>query len=318
MKRLTIVLALLAVMILGGILWWKNGLSPTNLADKENKIFVIAKGSGLKEIANKLENEGLIRNRIVFFLYTRLGRFENKIQAGSFRLNPSMTSEEIAQNLTHGTLDVWITIPEGKRTSEIAETLKEEMYAYDSSWKSILVAHEGYLFPDTYLIPKDAEIDTILNQMLNNFDAKYATLNTSSSKMKKEEIVIIASLIEREAITDAEKPIIAGILVNRLNLGMALQVDATIQYAKGQNPSSKKWWEPVTFEEYKSVKSDYNTYLFPGLPPGPISNPGIESLRAAAFPSETDYLYYLHDKNGKIRYAKTFAEHNANIEKFGL
>lgn len=311
MKKLIVVISLLTIIVFGGILWWKDGISPVNSTNKESQMFVIEKGSGLKEIANKLETAGLIKNRIIFFLYARLGKFEEKIQAGDFRLSPSMNIEEIAQNLTHGTLDVWITVPEGKRALEIAETLKKEIPAYDSSWTEILALNEGYLFPDTYLIPKDADIQMIVNQMRDNFDRKYSEINVGNSKLTKPQIVILASLIEREAITNAEKPIIAGILINRLNAGMALQVDATIQYAKGR-------WEPVALEEYKSVKSDYNTYLFTGLPPGPISNPGLEALRGAANPADTNFLYYLHDKNRQIRYAKTLSEHNANIENYGL
>lgn len=311
MKKLIVIISLLTIVVFGGVLWWKDGISPANSTSKESQMFVIEKGSGLKEIANKLETAGLIKNRIVFFLYARLGKFEEKIQAGDFRLSPSMNIEEIAQNLTHGTLDVWITVPEGKRALEIAETLKKEIPAYNSSWTEILALNEGYLFPDTYLIPKDADIQMIVNQMRDNFDRKYSEINASNSKLTKPQIVILASLIEREAITNAEKPIIAGILINRLNAEMALQVDATIQYAKGR-------WEPVTLEEYKSVKSDYNTYLFTGLPPGPISNPGLEALRGAANPADTNFLYYLHDKNRKIRYAKTLSEHNANIENYGL
>lgn len=318
MKRLLAIFIILIIGAVGAIVWWNNGLSPVNPNEKDSKIFIVRKGSGLKEIAAKLEKEKLIKDRIAFFIYTRVGRFEEKIQAGSFRLSPSMRADEIAQNLTHGTLDVWVTIPEGKRAAEIAEILKKEISTYDSSWKNILILEEGYLFPDTYLVPKDAEIDTIINQMQGNFEQKYASIDTTKTKLTKEQIVILASLIEREAITQEEKPVIAGILMNRLNLGMALQVDATIQYAKGQNVINKKWWEPVMLEEYKTAKSNYNTYLFLGLPPGPISNPGIEALAAAANPSNTDYLYYLHDKDRKIRYAKTLDEHNMNIEKFGV
>lgn len=318
MKRLIILTALVAMVILGSIVWWKNGVSPVNSSNKKSTIFIVQKGTGLKEIAGKLEAAGFIKNRVIFFLYSRLEKLEGKIQAGSFRLSQSMTAEEIAQNLTHGTLDIWITVPEGKRAMEIAEILKEEISTYNSSWPSILAAQEGYLFPDTYLIPKDADIGMIVSQMRGNFEQRYATLFKATTKLVKEEIVILASLIEREAITDTERPIIAGILINRLNGAIPLQVDSTIQYAKGQNASNKKWWEPVTLEEYRSVVSDYNTYLQTGLPPGPISNPGLEALRAAAFPADTDYLYYLHDKNRQIRYAKTLDEHNANIEKFGL
>jgi len=318
MKKIITVVLLLVIIIICGVFWWKNGMSPVNFTNKESIVFVVQKGSGLKEIAGKLEEAKLIKNRIIFFLYARLGKYEGKIQAGDFRLSPSMNVKEIAGNLTHGTLDIWVTVTEGKRATEIAEILKEKIPTYNFSWKNILVSNEGYLFPDTYLIPKDTNIEMVVSQMKNNFEQKYSEINTSNSKLTKTQIIILASLIEREAITNAEKPIIAGILLNRLNAGMALQVDATIQYAKGQNAINKKWWEPVTVQEYKSVISPYNTYLQPGLPPGPISNPGLEALRAAANPTDTDYLYYIHGKNGQIRYAKTLQEHNENIQRYGF
>jgi len=318
MKKITTVVLLLIIIIICGVLWWENGMSPVNFANKESAVFVVQKGSGLKEIAGKLEEAKLIKNRIIFFLYARLGKFEGKIQAGDFRLSPSMSIEEIARNLTHGTLDVWVTVAEGKRATEIAEILKEKIPTYNFSWINILVSNEGYLFPDTYLISKDTNIETVISRMRNNFEQKYSEINTNNSKLTKTQIVTLASLIEREAITNAEKPIIAGILLNRLNAGMALQVDATIQYAKGQNTVTKKWWEPITVQEYKSIISPYNTYLQPGLPPGPISNPGLEALRAAASPIDTDYFYYMHGKNGQIRYAKTLQEHNENIQRYGF
>lgn len=318
MKRLTAVLILLIITIVGGILWWKNGVSAVDPKSKDSAIFVVQKGMGVKEISNTLKEKGLIKSSVVFFLLVKQLGIDKKIEAGDFRLSPSMSASEIGENLTHGTLDIWVTVPEGKRAAEIAEILKEKIPTYDSTWAVTLGSQEGYLFPDTYLIPRDADIEMVVSQMRINFDQKYTTLDTSNTKLTQEEIVILASLIEREAITDEEKPIIAGILINRLNAGMALQVDATIQYAKGKNPTNKKWWEPVTLEEYKSVISDYNTYLFTGLPPRPISNPGLEAIRAAASPADTDYLYYLHDKDGKIRYAKTLSGHNANIEDFGL
>lgn len=318
MKRLTVLLILLIIVVVGGVLWWKNGVSAVDSKSKDSTIFVVQKGDGIKEISSGLKQKGLIKSSVVFFLLVKQLGIDKKIEAGDFRLSPSMTAQEIAENLTHGTLDIWITVPEGKRAAEIAEILKEKIPTYDPSWPSVLAQNDGFLFPDTYLIPKDADIEMIVNQMRGNFEQKYDTLDKTTTLLTKEEIVILASLIEREAITDTERPIIAGILINRLNGAMALQVDATIQYAKGQNMSNKKWWEPVLVEEYKTVTSDYNTYLFAGLPPSPISNPGLEALHAAVFPSDTDYLYYLHDKDRKIRYAKTLSEHNENIEKFGL
>jgi UPF0755 protein len=319
MKKLTIVILILLVVVLAGLFWWNYGMSPANINNKQSVSFFIKKGTGLKEIAGNLKNAGLIRNRIVFFLYIRLGRFEGKIQAGEFSLSPSMNASEIAQNLTHGTFDVEVLIKEGLRATEIAEILKDNIPTYNFTWINPLVMNEGYLFPAKYDFSKDTDIETIIKKMRNAFDQNFATINTDNSKLTKTQIVILASLIERESGKDpAEKPIIAGILMNRLNAGIPQQVDASIQYAKGQNPVTKKWWEPITIEEYKSVISNYNTYLFAGLPPGPISNPGRDSLNAAANPADTDYLYYLHDKNGQIRYAKTLAEHEANIKKYGV
>jgi UPF0755 protein len=319
MKKLTIVILILIVAIIVGLIWWEYGMSPASINNKQSFSFVIKKGSGLKEIAGKLKDAGLIRNRIVFFLYTRLGKFEGKIQAGEFSLSPSMSVSEIAQNLTHGTFDVKVLIKEGLRAAEIAEILKDNIPTYDFTWINALVANEGYLFPAKYDFSKDTDIETIIKKMRDAFDQNFTTIDTSSSKLTKSQIVILASLIERESGKDpSEKPIIAGILMNRLNAGIPLQVDASIQYARGQNPVTKKWWEPVTVEEYKSVVSNYNTYLFVDLPPGPISNPGRDALSAAANPTHTNYLYYLHDKNGQIRYAKTLMEHEANIQKYGV
>lgn len=318
MNKLIIVIVFLVIVLSGSALWWKNGISSVNSTDKNSIIFVVEKGDGVREISNRLRSKGLIKSSVVFFLLVKQLGLDKEIEAGDFRLSPSMNAAEIAENLTHGTLDIWITIPEGKRATEIAEILQAKIATYNSTWKKTLVLNEGYLFPDTYLIPKDADIEMIVRQMKGIFDQKFAVINTNNSRLTKSQIVTLASLIEREAITDNEKPIIAGILINRLNAGIALQVDATIQYAKGQNAVNKKWWEPVTLEEYRSVISNYNTYLIPGLPPGPISNPGLEALRAAANPTNTDYLFYLHDKDRQIRYAKTLQEHNANIENYGL
>jgi UPF0755 protein len=315
MKKLIIVVSLLIIVFLGGFLLWENGLSPANSANKEFFVFTIEK-PGLKDIASRLAEAGIIKDKIIFFLYTRLFRYENKIQAGNFSLSPSMTGREVALSLTHGSFDIKVLITEGKRATEIAEALKEKISTYDQSWILELFSNEGYLFPETYSISKDASIENIIKQMRDTFDQNFAKIDTTNSKLTKSQIVILASIIEREAITNEEKPIIAGILVNRLNAGIPLQVDATIQYAKGKNLSNGKWWEPVTIEEYISVISDYNTYLHAGLPPGPISNPGLGALRAAAAPTDTDYLFYLHDKNGQIHYAKTASEHGANIEKY--
>jgi UPF0755 protein len=317
MKKIISVVLLLVIFVFVGFLWWTDSSSPADFNNKNSVVFVVEKGKGIREISTGLKEKGLIKSPVAFFILIKQTGLDKGIQAGKYCLSASMTMQEITQKLTHGGVcDVTAKIIEGQRAAEIAEILKKSVPTYDSSWITTLVANEGYLFPDTYRIPIDANIEGIIAQMRDNFDSKYAEINTNNSKLLKSQIVILASLIEREAITNEERPIIAGILMNRLNAGIALQVDATIQYAKGKNPLTNKWWEPVMLEEYKSVISQYNTYLHAGLPPGPISNPGLESLRAAANPTDTDYLYYIHDKTGQIRYAKTAREHSANVEKY--
>lgn len=314
-KKISILPILVIIFAILGFFWWQQGTAPVNKNDKSEKLFVINPGSGLKVIADDLKNEGLIRDTTVFTLLVRQKGLDKKILAGDFRLSPNMTPLQIATALTESPLDIWITIPEGKRAEEIAEILEERVPTYEPSWEDQLVEHEGYLFPDTYLIPKDVDIETVISLLTNIFEERYATIDTSNTDLTKEEIVILASMIEREAKHDEDRPIISSVMHNRLDIGMALQIDATIQYAKGR-PGA--WWAPVTLAEYKSVKSPYNTYLQPGLPPGPIANPGIKALDAAANPANTDYLYYITDQNGVNRYAETNEQHNANIERYGL
>lgn len=314
LKRIGIAGILLLICLSFTLFWWQNGKKPADLNNTSEKMFVIEKATGMREIANNLKTEGLIRDPVVFFLLVKQLKLDNKIQAGDFKLSPAMTAEEIAKELTTGTVDIWVTIPEGKRATEIAEILKEKMPQYDDAWVQALEKEEGYLFPDTYLIPKDYSIENIISIFTNTFNAKITEIGISKDDPKLHDIVTIASLLEREAKNDQEKPVIAGIIQNRLGADIGLQIDATIQYAKGK--VGNKWWSPVTVAEYKSVQSPYNTYLVTGLPPGPISNPGIASLKAAANPQKTNYVYYLHGKDGVIRYARTLEEHNANVRKY--
>lgn len=317
MKRTQAAIAILLFVAIFTSVWWINGVQSVNPNDKTAKIFIVEKGQGVREIAKNLKDQNLIKDPIAFFILTKKLGLDNKIEAGDFRLYPSMSAEQIAKELTHGTLDIWVTIPEGQRATEIADALRKKMPSYDASWDQKLIANEGYLFPETYLFPVDANIDTIISIMRKNtFDAKYQSIEIKKKGYTEEEIVTVASLIEREAKHQQDRPIIASVIYNRLKLGMALQIDATVQYAKGQIKGN--WWPTITQDDYKAVISPYNTYLSPGLPPGPISNPGIASLEAAANPADTNYLYYITDHSGVNRYAETLAQHQANIQKYGL
>lgn len=316
-KLFTLSLILIAVFF-GLFFWWKDGLSAVNSADKTQKIFVIQKSEGVREIANKLKKERLIKSPVVFFLLIWKQGLDRKIQAGDFRLSPSMTTTEIANTLTHGTLDVWVTIPEGKRAEEIADILKTSIPAYQSFWRNELVKHEGYLFPDTYLIPKDADINLIISIMRNNFEKKFASIASSKTGLSKEEIIIVASLVEREAKFDEDRPLVASVIINRVNIGMKLDIDATVQYALGYQENQKTWWKKGLTANDLAISSPYNTYRNPGLPPTPISNPGLAVLKAVVNAPQTNYLYYISDRNGRNHYAKTLEEHNENIKKYGL
>jgi len=315
MRKLIILLFLIAFLLTGFLLWWVNGLRPVSKTDTSQKSFIVRKGAGIREISNNLKNEGLVRDSVIFFLLVKQQGLEKKIQAGSFRLSPSQSAEQIAKSLTIGTQDIWITVPEGKRAEEIAEILKESLPTYNDTWLPILIENEGYLFPDTYLFPKEATIELIVATMRNTFDSRFEEVENHTN-LSPEEIVILASLIEREARHQEDRPLVSSVMHNRLKIGMALEIDATVQYAIG---TQNKWW-PVLQDAARNIAPDspYNTYRNTGLPPGPICNPGLAVMEAAANPADTDYLFYITDKTGTNRYARTNAEHNANIKKYGL
>jgi len=318
MRKFWITAGVLFLIFLLFGFWWKNGLSAVNPSDNSPQIFIVERGQGIREIAKNLKDEGLIRDQIVFFLLTKQLGLDKKIEAGDFRFYKSMTATEIANGLTHGTLDIWITIPEGNRAREIAQLLEKRIPSYQNDWAQELEDEEGYLFPDTYLIPKDADINLIISTFKNNFEVKYKTLGTPENNLTKNEVVTIASLVEREAKFDRDRLLVASVILNRLNIEMKLDIDATLQYALGFQEKEKRWWKKSLTEADKTFDSPYNTYLTSGLPPTPISNPGLSSLEAVINPATTNYLYYISDSMGNNHYAQDYEDHLDNIKKYGL
>lgn len=316
-KPLLVFIIILVVVLLSYFLY-REGTLPVNKNNKKTQIFIVPKGESLVSITRKLEKEGLIRNRIVFFLVVKQLGIEKKMQAGDYRLSPSMNAYQIARNMTHGTLDVWVTIIEGLRREEVAEVISENLSIPEIEF--IKEAPEGYLFPDTYLMPKKASSEAIISIMTNNFNIKFTPelkQKARSKGLNEEETVVLASLVEREAKFDADRPKVAGVILNRLDIGMKLDIDATVQYALGYQPAEKTWWKQGLTDQDKLINSPYNTYQNAGLPPGPISNPGLASLEAVAkADTSTPYLYYLHDKTGKTYFAETLEEHQSNIERY--
>jgi len=316
-SRLILLFFLAVVVAWGGWFWWRYGIAAVDPMDTTPVMFVVTRGEGGKEIAADLARQNLIHSPTGFYLLLKLLGIERELQSGDFRLNKSMDARTIALELTHGILDVWVTTLEGWRSEEIATQLAKNLDIPEDQF--LQYAEEGYMFPDTYLIPRDATGSAIAKMFIDNFNTKVTAAMREDAKITGAtfaQTITLASIVEREGKTDSDRPVIAGILLNRIRIGMPLQADATLQYALRYQPFEKTWWKKELTDDDKKIISPYNTYIHPGLPPGPIANPGLASIKAAIYPADTDYLYYLHDKTGAVHYAKTVEEHNANIRKY--
>jgi len=304
LKKFKLLLPLLLVLALIYVCWrWVN--FPADAQSQTEQVFIVPQGQATSVIANRLKQEKLIKSPLAFRLLVEQKGLSGKLQAGDFRLSPAMDLEAIVKNLTHGSLDYWITFPEGLRVEEYAQRLAEKSEIDQQAFILAAKRFEGQLFPDTYSIPKTAATEDIVTLLTGTFAEKSPT--------RDKRTIIIASMIEREAKHEPDRKLVSGVIHNRLEIGMALQIDATVQYLLGK---SNEWWPQNLTRENLQIKSPYNTYLNAGLPPAPIANPGLASLQAALNPAETDYLYYLSDSGGYNHYAETLEEHQANIAEF--
>ncbi len=297
------------------VYWYRSALSPTEAG--QEKVIVVQKGETLEQIAKKLAEAGLIRNDLAFRIYLRLEGKQPTVQAGTFKIKSGLSVEEVLQILAVGRVDKWITFPEGLRLEEVAAQLEKEFAIKKEDF--LKEAKEGYMFPDTYLLPIDADAKKIASILEENFDKRFD--QTLRNKLKPlglslKQAVILAAIVEREAKSGSERPIIAGILLKRWREGAKLEADATVQYSLGYQEQEKTWWKKNLTEQDLATDSPYNTRKFAGLPPVPICNPGLEALKAISEPKATDYYYYLHDKDGQVHFAKTLDEHNANVSKY--
>jgi UPF0755 protein len=292
-----IVLILLMIFI---FLW--GIFVPKEKVSKE-KIFSIEKGQGLFEIGENLEKEGLIKSKIFFYFYVFLIGKEKNLQAGKYFLSSSMNIPETAQKIIKGDIaKMKVTIPEGFTVKEIEERLGIKLPAENL---------EGYLFPDTYYFPIDISGEEVAKIMRENFEKKISPYKEEIEKSGKtlQEIVIMASLIEKEVKTKEEKELASGILWKRLKSGIPLQVDATITYITGKKTTK------IPLQDLQ-IDSPYNTYKYKGLPPGPICNPGLESILAALYPKDSDYWYYLSKPDGQTIFFKNYEEFIAAKAKY--
>lgn len=316
-KRLFILFAIIFLISLLSFFWWEQAQKPTDPTNNKTTIFKITKGENARGIAERLQKEGLIRSSVAFFLLARFGGLGDNIQAGEFQINPAMNLKQVAEILKHGTLDVQIMIPEGWRKEEIAFKLTKELSIPETEF--IKLAREGYMFPDTYLIYKEATAQDVITIFQNNFNKKVSKDLVDKAQKKGltlDEVIIIASLVEREAKFPEDRPLVASVILNRNKIGMKLDLDASIQYILGYQTKEKSWWKRDLTREDLEINSPYNTYLHAGLPPTAISNPGLAAIVGVVSAPESDYMYYISDKTGKIHFAKTLEEHNLNIAKY--
>ena len=315
------------------MLLWYDGLltSPLNLNGTEQS-FTVDEGESVNSIASRLEVAEIIRSANAFRAYLIYSGLDTTIQSGEYKLSPAMSAIEIARKLQDATpTEVTFVILPGWRMEEIAESLTTSGLVFspqefltaaraphrDFDFLATATTTEGFLYPDSYIVPRGVDANTFVNGLLRNF-ALHLTPDLTNEYERKGlsvyQAVTIASIVEREAVKDEEKPLIASVYLNRLKINMKLDADPTVQYALGFSPLQQSWWTtPLSLIDLQ-VNSPYNTYVNAGLPPTPISNPSMDALRAVAFPAETNYLYFRAkcDGSGLHEFSETFDEHLKN------
>ncbi len=341
-----LVIAILVTVVGGYFYLEEKSLNSRSSSSNLLQEFEIASGEGAQEVGVRLEEEGLILNKSFFYYYLWKTDQNNKLQAGVYEISPSMTIPEMVEKFTRGKVKekvVKITVPEGFTNEKIIKLVKEREPSIADEFEEIVtckclgqaececdrfsqkydflaqipkgVDMEGYLFPDTYFISPEETGSTLVSKFLNNFKKKYSEDFVAQMEKRDKsyhEIMTMASIIEREVRTDEDRKVVSGIFWNRVEDSYPLQSCATLAYFLGVD-------KPQFSYEDTQIESPYNTYVNAGMPPGPISNPGLPSIEAALYPEETDYYFFLSDaETGEIIYSETLEEHNANKDRHGL
>ncbi|HYD93499.1 MAG TPA: endolytic transglycosylase MltG [Candidatus Paceibacterota bacterium] len=279
------------------------------------KEIVIPADRPFSDTAEYLEQERVVRSAFVLKAVARVFQADRDVQAGRYVFSSPAGLSTVLYRLTSGISGLpsaQVTLPEGMSAREMGIVLAAEIPGFDAdTFVSLATPHEGTLFPDTYDIYLDATPEDVVSLLRATYDEKLEEVRPAieASGRSEEEIVIMASLLEKEAKTDEDRKMVSGILWDRIEIGMPLQVDAVFGYIHGRDT-----YHP-SFEDLES-DSPYNTYTNQGLPPGAIGNPGLAAIRAALTPIETEYLYYLSGTDGTMHYARTFEEHKENREKY--
>lgn len=282
------------------------------------QVFEVPYGTSLRQVGSELHTQGIIRSRLAFEIYIRLNPKKRMVKAGRCRLGSGMSMFRVVKELRRGIPgQIRITVPEGLTVPEVASLFsvkglanrerflaltKDEQFINSIMGEEWPVASEGFLFPDTYDFSLNATEEEIITKMLKRFREVFEAEVGSVIPLKKREILIVASIVEKEAQKEDERPLIAGVFYNRLRRGYPLQSCATVQYALGKH-KKRLYYKDL------EVSSPYNTYRYSGLPPGPIANPGLASIRAAVTPANVDYLYFVAKPDGSHVFSSTYRQH---------
>jgi len=312
---------MLALFLVLSTLGYSYVFGPVNVGDTALREFVVSPDDTLPSIADALEDEGLAKHWYALpFAAWMLGENE-EVRPGGYRISPSMDAWMILHALKEAPYLSWVDVPQGLRKEEIAALFQAEFDWNEEEVQEFLEERsvspdlsEGAYYSGTYLMPSDISARDVAARLRTKFEDAYAPYAhwASMEGMAWEDVVTFASLIEREA-GRTDKKLVAGILQNRLERGMKLQVDATLQYITGSEEEG--WWHPPSSED-KFIESPFNTYIYEGLPPAPIASPALSSIEAALDPDDTSCLYYLHDNKGQIHCAATYEQHKRNIDYY--
>ena len=333
---IALVLFVLVVMPIAIVAYYTFAINrPSQTADEVT--YEVKSGASISQIAADLASLGAVNSEFLLKLHLILNNLQSNIQAGVYLIPAGTTTQQLARQLQHGMNDKKITFLEGWRAEEYAIEAVKLFKGIDYEvFMRMLKDKEGYLFPDTYLFNTDVTETEIMNALLQNFNDKTADILTaeklSAAGLTKEQAVILASMVEREVRSEKDRALVAGILGKRLSKGELLGVDATVQYVKAtyfycmtlafdvcpreEDAANVDWWPQSLSTADLAIDSLYNTRKIAGLPPTPISNTGTSALEAVINSKESDYNYYITDKNGETHYAKTLIEHSGNIAKY--
>ncbi len=327
MNRVLLLVVLAVTLgVAGGVLWFGDAVGWDRTNPQTPTTVIVPSGATGHEVARLLERQRVVSSAFAFELLARLRGRQNQMKAGRFDFDPHLSASAVLAQIVSGSgqTATWVTIPEGYTQLQIARTLAAHGFGEEGTLASTFArgslafgtmrtrSLEGYLFPDTYLVPTHASPGEIVRIMTGRFRSVLpsdAAARAARLHVTIPQAVTLASLVEREAKRDAERPLIAGVYYNRLQRGMPLQVDATLEYVLPEHKT-------VLTRADVARDTPYNTYLHGGLPPTPIANPGLSSLQAALRPQASDYLYYVYKGDGRHAFARTLAEHDANVARY--